>query len=68
MIKQKGKLSFFLVKITYSIGLASSMSSISGLVLNMNTSKVMPINCLITLTLAALWMVSFSLVQEVSQF
>lgn len=68
MIKQKGKLSFFLVKITYSISLASSMSSISGLVLNMNTSKVMPINCLITLTLAALWMVSFSLVQEVSQF
>lgn len=68
MIKQKGKLSFFLVKITYSICLASSMSSISGLVLNMNTSKVMPINCLITLTLAALWMVSFSLVQEVSQF
>lgn len=68
MIKQKGKLSFFLVKITYSIGLASSMSSISGLVLNMNTSKVMPINCLITLTLAALWMVSFSLLQEVSQF
>lgn len=68
MIKQKGKLSFFLVKITYSISLASSMSSISGLVLNMNTSKVMPINCLITLTPAALWMVSFSLVQEVSQF
>lgn len=69
MIKQKGKLSFFLVKITHSISLASSMSSVSGLVPNRNTSKVMPINCFITLTLAALGMVSFSfLVQEVSQF
>lgn len=49
-----------------SITLASSISSMSGSVLNINTSKVMSINCLITLTLAALWMVSFSLVQEVS--
>lgn len=66
MNKQKGKFHFFLVKITYSISLASSMFSMSGLVVNINISKVMPINCLTTLTLAALWMVSFSLVQEVS--
>lgn len=69
MMKQKGKLSFFLVKIMYSISLASSMSSVSGLVLNINTSKVMPINCLVTLALAALSVDGLSLlVQEVSWF